>query len=113
MDDPKNYCPISLITVDLTKTLTTRLKKVLPSIIHFTQTAVDGQKIENTIQMLWDFIQLANNENLESAFIFLDQEKAIDQVNHEFLYKTMPGIYPLDMPDLFQCNHEGQSERIP
>ena len=39
MDDLKNYCPISLINVDLkilTKTLTTHLKKVLPSIIHFT-----------------------------------------------------------------------------
>ena len=92
MDDLKNYCPISLINVDLkilTKALTTRLKKVLPSIIHFTQTAVDGQEIDNTIHMLWDFIQLANNENLESAFIFLDQEKAFGQVNHDFLYKTM------------------------
>ena len=46
--------------------------------------------------MLCDFIQLANNENLESAFIFLDQEKAFDCVNHEFLYKTMKafGIGP-------------------
>ena len=34
MDDLKNYCPISLINIDLkilTKTLTTHLKKVLPS----------------------------------------------------------------------------------
>ena len=46
--------------------------------------------------MLRDFIQLANNENLASAFIFLDQEKAFDRVNHEFLYKTMKafGIGP-------------------
>ena len=99
MDDLKNYCPISLINVDLkilTKALTNRLKKVLPSLIHFTQTAVDGRKIDNTIHMLRDFIQLANNENLASAFIFLDQEKAFDRVNHEFLYKTMKafGIGP-------------------
>ena len=57
-DDLKNYRPISLINVDLkilTKALTNRLKKVLPSLIHFTQTAVDGRKIDNTIHMLRDF----------------------------------------------------------
>ena len=98
-NDLKNYRPISLINVDLkilTKALTNRLKKVLSSIIHFTQTAMDGRKIDNTIHMLRDLIQLANNENFESAFIFLDQEKAFDRVNHEFLYKTMKafGIGP-------------------
>ena len=99
-DDLKNYRPISLINVDLkilTKTLTNRLKTVLPSIIHFTQTAVDGRRIDNTVHMLRDFVQLANTENLESAFIFLDQEKAFDRVNHAFLYKTMHafGIGPV------------------
>ena len=81
----------------LTKTLTNRLKTVLPSIIHFTQTAVDGRRIDNTVHMLRDFVQLANTENLESAFIFLDQEKAFDRVNHAFLYKTMRafGIGPV------------------
>ena len=39
--------------------------------------------------MLRDLIQLSNNENLDSAFIFLDQEKAFDRVNHDILYKTM------------------------
>ena len=62
---------------------------MLSSLIHFTQTAVDGRKIDNTIHMLRDLIQLSNDENLESAFIFLDQEKAFDRVNHDFLYKTM------------------------
>ena len=77
-EDLKNYRPISLINVDLkilTKALTNRLRQVLPSLIHFTQTAVDGRKIDNTIHMLRDLIQLSNNENLDSAFIFLDQEK--------------------------------------
>ena len=55
-----------------------------------------GRKIDNTVHMLRDLIQLADNENLESAFIFLDQEKAFDRVNHAFLYKTMKafGIGP-------------------
>ena len=62
---------------------------MLPSVIHYTQTAVDGRKIDNTAHMLRDLIQLANIEDLPSAFIFLDQEKAFDRVNHDFLYKTM------------------------
>ena len=96
----KNYRSISLINVDLkilTKALTNRLKKVLPSIIHFTQTVVDIRRIDNTVHMLRDFVHLANTENLEFAFIFLDQEKAFDRVNHAFLYKTMRafGIGPV------------------
>ena len=50
---------------------------------------MDGRTVDNTVHMLRDFIQLANTENLDSAFIFLDQEKAFDRVNHAFLYKTM------------------------
>ena len=91
-EDLKNYLPISLINVDLTiltKALTNRLRQVLPSLIHFTQTAVDGRKIDNTRHMQRDLIQLSNNENLDSAFIFLDHEKAFDRVNHDILYKTM------------------------
>ena len=90
--DVKNYRPISLINVDvkiLTKVLTNRLKEVLPSVIHHTQTAVDGRKIDHTIHMLHNLIQIANDQDLEAAFIFLDQEKAFDRVNHDFLFKTM------------------------
>ena len=64
-DDLKNYHPISP-NVDLkilTKTLINRLKKV-PPIIHFKQTAVDGQKIDNTR------FYTTSNENLESTLIF-------------------------------------------
>ena len=39
--------------------------------------------------MLRDFIDIANSENVDAAFIFVDQEKAFDRVNHNFLFKTM------------------------
>ena len=93
--DPKdlqNYRPISLLNCDLkilTKTLANRLKTVLPTIIHKTQTAVDGRKIDYTIHMLRDLIQLAENENLAAGFVFLDQEKAFDRVDHDFLFAVM------------------------
>ena len=87
-----NYRPISLINVDikiLTKVLANRLKYILPSIIHVTQTAVYGRKIDQTIHMIRDLIDIANKDDEQAAFIFLDQEKAFDRVHHEFLFKTL------------------------
>ena len=65
-----------------------RLKYILPHIIHVTQTAVYGRKIDQTIHMIRDLIEIANKEGDQAAFIFLDQEKAFDRVNHEFLYNS-------------------------
>ena len=87
-----NYRPISLINVDvkiITKVLSERLKFALPSIIHSTQTAVYGRKIDQNIHLVRDFIEMANKDDDTAAFLFLDQEKAFDRVNHNFLYKTM------------------------
>ena len=39
--------------------------------------------------MLRDLIDLVDKEESQAAFLFLDQEKAFDRVNHAFLYKTM------------------------
>ena len=46
--------------------------------------------------MIRDLIDLVDAEDTEAAFIFLDQEKAFDRVDHDFLYKTMEafGIGP-------------------
>ena len=91
-EDLANYRPITLINSDikiLTKVLANRLKHVLPHIIHYTQTCVNSRKIDTTLHTVRDLIQLAEEKNLEAAFIFLDQEKAFDRVNHEFLFKVM------------------------
>ena len=90
--DLANYRPISLLNVDLkilSKALTTRLGAVLSDVIHYTQTAVAGRQIDHTVHMLRDLIQLADNEDSAAAFIFLDQEKAFDRVDHDFLFRTM------------------------
>ena len=87
-----NYRPISLINVDLkiiSKVLTNRLKPVLPSIIHESQTNVLGRRIDYTIHMLRDLVDFSEKNDVEAAFIFLDQEKAFDRVDHEFLFRTM------------------------
>ena len=73
----------------LTKLLSMRLKLVLPSIIHETQTAVYGRTIGSTIHLVRDIIDLANQNEEEAALLFLDQEKAFDRVNHKFLFKAL------------------------
>ena len=87
-----NYQPISLINVDvkvLCKVLANRRKLVLPSIIHYSQTALFRRKIYHTILTIRDLIDLMNKEGDTVAFIFLDQEKAYNRINHDFLIKTM------------------------
>ena len=82
-----NFRPISLINTDvkiITKVLTERLLYKLPSIIHSTQTAVYGRKIDQNIHLVRDLIDLANKNDETAAFIFLDQEKAFDKYHkHE------------------------------
>ena len=48
-----------------------------------------GRSIDQTVHTLRDLIDISNEENIQTAFIFLDQEKAFDRVNHDFLFKTM------------------------
>jgi hypothetical protein len=87
-----NYRPISLINADvkiISKVLADRLKLVLPTIIHETQTAVYGRKIDQNIHLIRDLIELANRNDDTAAFIFLDQEKAFDRINHKFMFKAM------------------------
>ena len=58
-----NYRPISLINADVkvtSKVLAERLKLVLPSIIHPTQTAVYGRRIDQNIHKVRDLINIAN-----------------------------------------------------
>ena len=65
------------------------MKPVLKHIIHSSQTCVPGRQIDQTVHLLRDMIDISNEDNLGTAFVFLDQEKAFDRVNHKFLFKTM------------------------
>ena len=39
--------------------------------------------------MIRDLIELANKKDDRAAFIFLDQKKAFDRINHKFMFKAM------------------------
>ena len=87
-----NYRPIALINVDvkiLTKLLSMRLKFVLPTIIHESQTAVYGRQIGDSVHLVRDIIDLANENDEGAALLFLDQEKAFDRVSHTILFDAL------------------------
>ena len=88
----KNYRPISLINVEvkaISKVLATRLTKILPYIIHHNQKCVPGRNISDNLHAVNELIQYINKEEKHGALIFLDQEKAFDRVDHQFIFKTL------------------------
>ena len=89
----KNWRPISLLNADykiLAKALSIRVFRFLPHLISEEQTcSVKGRKINENLFILRDFVQYANENQLNAYLISLDQMKAFDRVNWEFLFKTL------------------------
>ena len=62
---------------------------MLPSIISNDQTCIPRRNIASNLHTLHDIVKYANSKNIEAAILFLDQEKAFDRVDHQFLIKTL------------------------
>ena len=87
--DLKNMRLISLLCVDYkigTRALAARLQKVLPLVLHEDQTCgVPGRSIFSNLYLIRDLIEYCSAKNLPLVIISLDQEKAFDRVNWNFL----------------------------
>ena len=88
----KNWRPISLLNVDLkiaSKALAARIKKVIGSVILFDQTAyVKGRYIGESIRLIQDIIEYADEMDEEGILFSSDIEKAFDSVDHTFIFIT-------------------------
>ena len=88
----KNWRPISLLNADYkvtSKIITERLKLVIGSIIHQDQTCgVVGRTIFSNLQLVRDTLDIIDETNGTSILLSLDQEKAFDRVDHDFLIRT-------------------------
>ena len=92
-DNLANWRPISLLCTDykiITKTLANRLQLVLHEIICEDQTCgIPTRSIFSNLRLYRNIIAHAQEKRLKAFLISLDQEKAFDRVNHEFLFRIM------------------------
>jgi len=90
--DMKNWRPISLLNADfklLSKLLANRLNAVLPTLVHHDQTAVKGRWIMDSIHSIQAAFDYLENGGSQGGVLFLDQQKAFDRVEHDYLFKVL------------------------
>ena len=94
--DITNWRPVSLLNVDykiFAKVLANRLKSVIGNVIHTDQSyTIPERSIYNNINLIRDVLLYANYNNLPLAILNLDQKKAFDNVDKEYLFKTMKAM---------------------
>ena len=85
--------PISLLNVDYkitTKALANRVKKVLPKIIHNSQTGfLKGRYIGENIRLLFELLEHFEEQNIPGMIFFSDFEKAFDSIDRDSLIKCL------------------------
>ena len=85
-----NWRAISLVNVDtkiMSKAVATRIKKVLPDIIHHNETDFVGDRyIGETVRSIFDIVDCAVKENVPGLMISIDFQKAFDSLEWDYLY---------------------------
>jgi hypothetical protein len=88
-----NYRPISLLNTDyktFTKALTIKLAQIAPDLIHPAQAGfVPGRHIYDQIWLTKRIIELAEATEQNGVIVALDQEKAYDKIEHDYLWLTL------------------------
>jgi hypothetical protein len=97
-----NYRPITVLNTDykiMMRSLTTRITSVVPNLIHKDQAGfMKGQRIEDQTELVKLMLDSCEAEEQNGVIICLDQEKAYDKVQHDFIWKTLD---KLDFPKHF------------
>lgn len=91
--DIANYRPISLLNTDykiMTNAIALRLAKTAPTLIHPDQAGfIPGRHIHDQIWLTKRIIEMADLQDQNGAIILLDQEKAYDKIEHDYLWRIM------------------------
>jgi ribonuclease HI/exonuclease III len=89
----ENYRPITLLNTDykiLTKVIATRLGMIAPRIIHKNQAGfIPGRGIYDHTKLSHLVTEYCELENINGCIMALDQEKAYDKIDHEYLWKVL------------------------
>lgn len=94
LQEIKNWRPVSLLCSDLKVLSKTekanRLKKVMGQVIHFDQTyCVPGRSIIDNVSLIRDILSFSSLLGVNLGFISIDQQKAFDRVEHQYLWDTL------------------------
>ena len=66
------------------------MRKVIPLLIHLDQTAhVKGGYIGESVRIIEDILDRADQENLDGILFAAEIEKAFDSVQHNFIYSAL------------------------
>ena len=89
----KNRRPISLLNVDtkiISKGLTAKLKKTIPTIISSNQTSyVNKRCISESGHLISDIIEVCKKQNIGGYLVTMDIEKAFGSLVHDFLVTVL------------------------
>jgi exonuclease III len=91
--DIKNWRPITLSNCDskiITKAISTKVSKVLESIIDPSQTAyVPGRAVSDNLRTNFFYKNYCKKNDVNAVLISLDAKKARDSVSHEYIEETL------------------------
>ena len=91
--DIKNYRPVSLMNIDvkiLSKLICNRMSVVSDNIIGIDQTCtLKGRSILDNTHLHRNIVDYCNQQNINCAFVSLDQKKPFDKIVHIFLFKVL------------------------
>ena len=74
----------------MSKVIATRIKNVLPNIIHHNQSGyVKDRYIGETVRSIYDLMDFTDSENISGLQIFIDFQKAFDTLEWDFLFKCL------------------------
>ena len=88
-----NWRPISLVNVDAKirpNVIATRIKNVLPDIIHHNQTGfIEGWYISETVRSIFDIMDFTLKGKAPGLLILIDFQKAFDNFEWNFLFSCI------------------------
>ncbi|XP_035854989.1 protein NLRC3-like [Sander lucioperca] len=93
LQDLKNWRPVSLLCGDykiLSKALASRLREVTGEVVHVDQTfCVPGRLMSDNITLVRHVLDVSSSLGMDTGLISIDQEKAVDRVEHQYLWQTL------------------------
>ena len=106
LQELKNWRPVSLLCTDykiLSKALALRLSEMMASIIHPDQTyCVPGRLISDNVTLIRDVLELSNSLGIQTGLISIDQEKAFDRVENQYLWGGQGLVHPASRGTAFR-----------